>query len=344
MPEGSGGHAHPHDHPGQDHPHDDGHGGRHHSHGHSHNPLDFRPQATGTILIVSLIVTILFVAAEAFFGWVSGSLALLSDAGHNFTDAFGLVLAAFAFAMESRPGDQVKTFGYQRTGVLAAFVNALLLVAFSVYLLWESYLHLMAPEPVEEMTMLVVAAIGIVVNLGIAWGLGGHGHDLNIRAAFLHQIGDALSCVAIIIGALVIRYTGWVAIDPLLSILIAVIIIWTAWDIFRDSLNILLEGLPKGIELAAVGDAIRAVEGAEDVHDLHIWSLGSTDHALSCHVVIDDVPPSESEAILARLNQMLDRKFNICHTTIQFEHRRCEVGDSCSQGMEPAEAAPGKSV
>ena len=263
---------------------------------------------------------------------MSNSLALLSDAGHNFTDAFGLVLAAFAFALESKPGDQNKTFGYQRSGVLAAFVNALLLVGFSGYLLWESYTHLIHPEPVEEMMMLVVAAIGVVVNLAIAWGLGGHGQDLNIRAAFLHQIGDALSCVAIIIGALVIRYTGWMAIDPILSILIALIIIWTAWDIFRDSLNILLEGLPKGIELGEVTDAMLEVPGAEEVHDLHIWSLGSKDHALSCHVVIADMPPSESESILHNLNELLQDRFGISHTTIQFEHRRCEVGDSCSDG------------
>ncbi len=290
------------------------------------------PKATGKVLIWSLIVTIIFVAAEAVAGWMSNSLALLSDAGHNFTDAFGLVLAAFAFALESKPGDQSKTFGYQRSGVLAAFVNALMLVGFSGYLLWESYLHLIHPEPVEEMTMLVVAAIGIVVNLGIAWGLGGHGEDLNIRAAFLHQIGDALSCVAIIIGALVIRYTGWMAIDPILSILIALIIIWTAWDIFHDSLNILLEGLPKGLELATVTEAMLEVPGAEEVHDLHIWSLGSRDHALSCHVVIADMPPSESESILNNLNKILEKRFGISHTTIQFEHRRCEVGDSCSDG------------
>ena len=313
------------------------HNHTHDEHDHSHGWGDLLrhqhvPKATGKILIWSLIVTILFVAAEAAAGWVSNSLALLSDAGHNFTDAFGLVLAAFAFALEAKPGDRSKTFGYQRSGVLAAFVNALLLVGFSAYLLWESYLHLIHPEPVQEMMMLVVAAAGIVVNLGIAWGLGGHGHDLNIRAAFLHQIGDALSCVAIIVGALVIRYTGWLEIDPILSILIAIIIIWTAWDIFRDSLNILLEGLPKGLDLETVTEAMLQVHGAEEVHDLHIWSLGSKDHALSCHVVIADMPPSESKSILNALNQMMEERFGISHTTIQFEHRRCEVGDSCSDG------------
>lgn len=294
---------------------------------------------TRKILIASLIVTLLFVAAEAFAGWYSGSLALLSDAGHNFTDAFGLALAAAAFTLESRPGDSIKTFGYQRTGVLAAFINALLLVVLSVYLLWESYQRLLAPEPIADDVMLIVAAVGLVVNLAIAWGVGGHGNDLNLRAAFLHQIGDAASCVGIIVGALVIRYTGWLAIDPLLTIVMSLVIIWTAWDIFKDSLNILLEGLPKGMDLAEVKQAIRNIDRVCDVHDLHIWSLGSEASALSCHLVIDDMSTSESEAILSDVNRVLLDRFHIHHTTIQFEHTRCAVADVCGGPQrEPAMA------
>lgn len=305
----------------------------HHHHGHAHR------QGTRRTLIWSLIVTILFVAAEAAAGWWSGSLALLSDAGHNFTDAFGLVLAAAAFTLDSRPGDDVKTFGYQRSGVLAAFLNALMLVVFSVWLIWESYLRLLHPEPVADQVMLIVASIGLVVNLGIAWGLGGHGSDLNIRAAFLHQIGDAASCVAIIIGAIAIRYTGWYAIDPLLSMAMSIFIIWTAWDIFKDSLNILLEGMPKGMNLADVTREIRTVPGVADVHDLHIWSLGSDARALSCHLVIDDMPTSESDIILHNVNRVLGERFHIHHTTIQFEHKRCAVADLCGGGAsDPAMA------
>lgn len=306
-----------------------------HYHPHAHAGHSHLPRATGKILLASLIVTIVFVAVEAMAGWWSGSLALISDAGHNFTDAFGLVLAAAAFYLESRPGDQVKTFGYQRTGVLAAFVNALMLVGISVFILWESYQRLLDPEPIQDSIMLAVAAIGIVVNLAIAWGLGGHGHDLNIRAAFLHQIGDALSCVGIIAGALVIRYTGWLAVDPILSIILSLVIIWTAWDIFRDSLNILLEGLPKGLNLAEVTGAICGVGGVEAVHDLHIWSLGSEARALSCHLVIADMPPSESEAILRDVNTMLGERFAIHHTTVQFEHAPCEMAETCSFGPRP---------
>jgi cobalt-zinc-cadmium efflux system protein len=301
----------------------------HHSHGHSHSH-----GATGKILIASLAVTLLFVATEAVAGWWSGSLALLSDAGHNFTDAFGLLLAATAYSFESRPGDEVKTFGYQRTGVLAAFVNALMLVVISVFLIWESVQRLRAPEPVNDRVMLIVAVIGLFVNLGIAWGLAergsGHGKDLNIRAAFLHQIGDAASCVGIIIGALVIRATGWLAVDPILSIIMSVFIIWTAWDIFKDSLNILLEGLPKGLNLAEVTREIRGVARVDDVHDLHIWSLGSEASALSCHVVIEDMPTSESELILTDVNRVLAERFHIHHATIQFEHTRCAAADVCA--------------
>jgi cobalt-zinc-cadmium efflux system protein len=304
----------------------------HHHHGHSHSH-HHRGGATGKILIAALAVTLLFVAAEAVAGWWSGSLALLSDAGHKFTDAFGLVLAATAYKLESRPGDQIKTFGYQRTGVLAAFVNALMLVGFSVFLIWESIQRLRAPEPVQDSVMMIIAAIGLVVNLAIAWGLGGHGNDLNLRATFLHQLGDAASCVAIIAGGLVIHYTGWVAVDPILSILMSVFIIWTAWDIFKDSLNILLEGLPKGLNLAEVTNEIRAVARVLDVHDLHIWSLGSEASALSCHVVIEDMPTSESELVLADVNRVLSNRFHIHHATIQFEHTRCATADVCAGGM-----------
>jgi len=287
--------------------------------------------------MASLAVTLVFVATEAVAGWWSGSLALLSDAGHNFTDAFGLVLAATAYKLESRPGDEIKTFGYQRTGVLAAFVNALLLVAFSVFLIWESIQRLRAPEPVNDNIMLIVAAIGLVINLAIAWGVGGHGNDLNMRATFLHQIGDAASCFAIIVGALVIRSTGWVLVDPILSIIMSVFIIWTAWDIFKDSLNILLEGLPKGMNLAEVTSEIRGVPRVDDVHDLHIWSLGSDASALSCHVVIEDMPTSESESILNDVNRVLADRFHIHHATIQFEHTRCAAADVCAGGTREPE-------
>ena len=304
-----------------------------HLHAHSHG------RATGKILLGGLVATLLFVAVEAMAGLRSGSLALLSDAGHNLTDAFGLALAAAGYYMAAKPGDHVRTFGYQRTGVLAAFLNAVLLVILSGALLWESYQRLASPEPVSDTIMLWVAALGIVVNMAIAWSIGGHNHahrhDLNLRAAWIHQIGDAASCVAIIIGALIIHFTGWLKIDPILSIVISLVIVWTAWDIFKDSLNILLEGLPKGLRLAEVTSGIRAVPGVIEVHDLHVWNLGAEDRALSCHVLIEDVPPSASESILRDVNCVLQERFAIHHSTIQFEHTRCALADiSCAPGRK----------
>jgi cobalt-zinc-cadmium efflux system protein len=193
---------------------------------------------------------------------------------------------------------------------------------------------------VVEGTMMWVAAAGLVLNLVIAWGLGGHGHDLNLRQAWLHMIGDAASCAAIIVGAIVIARTGWLPIDPALSILIAGMIVFTAWDIFRDSLNILLEGLPKGLTLDDVACGIREVEGVIDVHDLHVWSLGSEAHALSCHVLIDDMPPSESESILCQIGETLRHRFAIDHSTVQFEHVRCALADAPCTSLHPHHHPP----
>jgi cobalt-zinc-cadmium efflux system protein len=292
----------------------------HHHHGHSHG-------ATGRILVVSLLLTAGFVVIETVAGFRAHSLALLSDAGHNFTDAFALLLALIGVYLQARPGDHVKTYGYQRAGVLVALINAVTLVLLALFLFYESYVRLLHPEPVAEVTMMVVAAIGLVLNLAIAGGLGGHGHDLNIRAAWIHMMGDAASSAAIIAGAAVIRYTGWNAIDPILSIVIGIAMVWSAWGIIKDSLNILLEGLPKGLKLADVSRELGGVPGVIDVHDLHIWSLGSQDHALSCHVLIEDMPPSASESILRDLNKVLCDRYSIHHTTIQFEHTKCALAE-----------------
>ncbi|HLH38737.1 MAG TPA: cation diffusion facilitator family transporter [Bryobacteraceae bacterium] len=280
---------------------------------------------------MALALTLAFVAVEAIAGFRASSLALLSDAGHNFTDAFALLLAAIGVFFQSRPADQIKTYGYQRAGVLAAFVNALMLVALAGVLFYESWQRLRHPEPVSEQIMMIVAAVGLAVNLAIAWGIG-HGRDLNLRAAWLHMLGDAASSAGIIAGAVAIHFTGRVAIDPLLSILIACGILWSAWGIIQDSLNILLEGLPKGLRFSDVLRELGGVAGVIDVHDLHIWSLGSEAHALSCHVLIEDMPPSASDSILRCINSVLCERFDIHHTTIQFEHVRCALADeSCTQ-------------
>jgi cobalt-zinc-cadmium efflux system protein len=284
---------------------------------------------TGRILWWSLVATFTFVGVEAAAGIKAHSLALLSDAGHNFTDALALLLAWFGFHLQSRPADEVKTYGYHRAGVLAAFVNALTLLALSVWIFYESWQRLRNPQPVQETVMMWVAGAGLLLNGGIMWGLRvARRQDINIRSAFVHMLGDLLGSIAIIAGAVAIRYTGWNQVDPALSLLIGALIVWTAWDIIKESLNILLEGLPRGLRLQSVIAAMRGVEGVLDVHDLHIWCLGSSTRALSCHVLIEDVPPSASDAILRRLNERLATWFHIHHTTVQFEHVGCAVSEN----------------
>ena len=295
-----------------------------HSHAHDHNH-----HGTGKVLRWSLVATFLFVLVEIAAGIKAHSLALLSDAGHNFTDAGALLLASIGFYLQNKPADDVKTYGYHRAGVLSAFVNALTLIGLSGWIFYESVLRLRNPEPVQETIMIVIAGLGLALNAGIMLSLrGASKHDLNVRSAFVHMLGDAVGSVAIILGAIAIRYTGWLWLDPALSILLGLLVVWSAWDITRESLNILLEGLPRGIHLKEVASEMRAVEGVLDVHDLHIWSLGSSTHALSCHVLIEDVPPSASDGILRRINHVLADRFQISHTTVQFEHASCAISES----------------
>ncbi len=287
---------------------------------------------TSRKLQFSLWITVAFIVVEFVAGLKAQSLALLSDAGHNFTDALALGLAWFAFYLQAKPPTERKTFGYHRAGVLAAFVNALTLVLLAFYIFYESYLRFLSPRQVEENIMIVVAGAGLVVNVAVMWALHAESrHDLNIRGAFMHMLGDALSSVGIVIGGFVIASTGLMWIDPLLSVLIGGLILWSGWGIIHEALNILLEGLPRGIRREEVSEALTEVEGVIDVHDLHIWSLSSSAHALSCHAVIPDLPPSESDVILQKMNEVLERRFDVRHTTIQFEHVKCEhAEDICA--------------
>jgi cobalt-zinc-cadmium efflux system protein len=292
--------------------------------------------STGWVLRLSLVATLGFTAFEVFAGLRSGSLALLSDAGHNFTDALALLLAAIGLYLQDRPADQSKTFGYQRAGVIAAFVNAVTLIVISLAIFWEAIGRLIHPQAVDDKMMFWVALAALVLNGAIMLGLNrGQKGDLNVRAAFIHMLGDAIGAGTIILGAVVIRYTGWTYVDPLLSLALGCLIVYTAWDIIRESLNILLEGLPRGLDLERVTKALGGVTGVLDVHDLHIWSLGSNTHALSSHVLVEDMPHSESQAILRRINDVCCG-LGIHHTTIQFEHMPCVLAGSggCKMGTD----------
>jgi cobalt-zinc-cadmium efflux system protein len=290
-----------------------------------------RPGAnrTQSVLRFSLVATLAYVAVTFAAGLRAHSLALLSEAGHNASDFLALLLSFVAVYFQSRPADPARTFGYQRAGVLAAFLNAATLIVIAIWIAIEAVHRLSAPVAVQPRLMMIVAAAGVLMNGVIAALLWSVARDVNLRSAFLHMAGDTLSTAAVIAGGAGILLTGRNWIDPALSLVIAALIFWTSLGIVRESLNILLEGTPRGVSLAEIRAAMEAVEGAINVHDLHVWSLGSNSSALACHVTIADIPPSESACILLRLNHLLRERFRINHTTIQFEHLGCAEREGC---------------
>ena len=284
---------------------------------------------TSKVLKFSLGVTLAYIVLLVYAGIRAHSLALLSEAGHNLTDLLALLLSLVAVYLQSRPPSATKTYGWHRAGVLAALVNAGSLVVVSVLILYEAFRRLRNPEPVHAGMMIWVAAAGVVMNGVIALLLYGSKRDVNIRSAFLHEIGDTVSTAAVIVGGWAILATGQYWIDAALSFGIGVLILWSGFGIIDETLNILLEGTPRGVKLERVEASIRKVEGVNDVHDLHVWSIGSETPAHSCHNSIADIPPSVSERILPDVKQTLHENFRIDHTTSQFEHAVCEVAHGC---------------
>jgi len=281
------------------------------------------------VLKISLAVTLAYIVLLVVAGVRAHSLALFSEAGHNFSDFMALLLSLVAVYFQSRPANSTKTYGYHRAGVLVALVNATSLVAVSFFIFYEAFRRLQHPEHVQAGLMMWVAAAGVVMNGAIALLLFRSGGDINIRSALLHEVGDTLSTAAVIAGGWAILVTGNYWIDSVLSVAIGVLILWSGFGIVRETLNILLEGTPRGMKLDKIESAIRSVEGVNDVHDLHVWSIGSETHALSCHISIADIPPSVSERILREVKERLLRGFRIDHTTIQFENVVCETAHGC---------------
>ncbi len=285
-----------------------GHAGHYHTHNMAKQSLR-----------LAFFLTVVILVAELVGGFLANSLALLSDAGHVVTDLFALGLAWFAVGQAERPANARKTFGYHRVGILAALANAVTLIVIALAISWEAVQRFQHPEPVQPLIMFISAGIGIAVNLFIGLSLQKEGDNLNIRAATLHVFGDVGASVGVVVAGIIILLTGWTFFDPLLSIGIAVLIAIGAWQILRETTGILLEGVPKGISLSNLVDDMRSIEGIQDVHDLHVWSITSGMSALSCHALIANLPPSESSLILDSLTTMLSQKYHIGHTTIQFE-------------------------
>jgi len=295
--------------------------------GHTHGAT------SGRLLWLSLAMTLTFVVAEAFFGLRAHSLALISDAGHNASDALALGLAAYAIWVARRPASPGKTFGYHRVAILTALANAAALVVIALGILIEAWQSFHQYIPVQGNLMIGVAAVAVFMNTVIAWSLRGDSHhSLNARAAYVHMAGDALSSLGVVIAGLVIKLTGLTIADPLVSVLIAGFILYSSWGIIGDATNILLEGTPKGVNVEALADAIRATPEICDVHDLHVWTVSDGLHFLSCHVVLPEAcTVLESQEIVAALNNCLHDDFDIGHATIQTETAE---GNACRRDTD----------
>jgi cobalt-zinc-cadmium efflux system protein len=286
------------------------------------------------VLQVSMVLTLAYVGATFYFGLRAHSLALISEAGHNVSDLLAIALSFVAVYFQARPATDQKTFGYQRAGVLAAFVNAVTLVVLSAWIAIEAIHRIAAPVEVQPRLMMYVAAAGVLMNGTVATLLWRFSRDVNIHSVFLHMLGDTLSTAAVIAGGAAILFSGMTWIDPMLSILIAGMILWSSVGIIRETLNILLEGTPRNLQLGEIRRAMAAVAGVLDVHDLHVWSLGSQSHALASHITIAEMPMSECSSILDGINCALRDRFHITHTTIQFETTGCETTHGCSAPPE----------
>lgn len=291
--------------------HSHGHGPSHHEHGLS--------DAVAGVLGAAVAATVVLVVVELVTGYFGNSMALVSDGIHNLTDIPGMAISWLAARWASRPPTHEKTFGYHRAGILAAFANAMVLVLAALALIAESLLHLHHPEAVKTVLMMWVAGVALLVNGGITLAVQRGRRDLNVRTVWIHNLGDALFDVAIFAGAVAIHYTGAVWVDPALGILIGLVVLWSSTGILRESGHILLEGLPRSMQLQKVAAAILGVPPVREVHDMHIWTLGTGLHALSCHVRIPDMHMEDSEKLLREIRNLLERDFQITHSTIQFE-------------------------
>jgi cobalt-zinc-cadmium efflux system protein len=282
-------------------------------------------QAATRRMALALVITLLFVVVEAGAGFVANSLALLTDAAHNLTDVIALALSWYAVRLTLRPANSGRTFGYHRAGILIALFNSTTLMLIALGIFYEAYQRLLNPPPVEGGLMTVVAALAFIVNLGTALLVKpGSDHDLNQRSAFIHLAGDALSTLGALVAGVLIMLTGWYALDPLVSALIGLLIVWNAWLIIRESVEILLEGTPRDIDVPAMVSDIRRIDGVRGVHDLHVWSITQNVRALSAHVLVDDEPISAGAGIQRRINAVLQQRYNITHATLQLECVGCE--------------------
>jgi cobalt-zinc-cadmium efflux system protein len=291
---------------------------------HSHGTVSGKP------LKISLAIVLVVMVAEIVGGFISGSLALIGDAGHMLVDALALSLSLFAITIARRPASANRTYGYHRIEIMAALANGVILIVVAGYIFYEAYQRFAEPPEVKAPLMLIVAAVGLVANIAGIYLLKGASHgNLNIKAAFWHIIGDTISSVGVIIAGIIILTTGWAYADPIIAVIIGVIILFGAVRIVREAVDILLEATPKHIDIDKVVESINQVDGVDGVGDIHVWTITSGIYALSAHLLIQDRMVSHSAEILAEVNHKLEHDFSITHTTLQLE---CEQCDACSDG------------
>ena len=283
--------------------------------GHSHPSRE----TTGRVLAGAVVATLVLVVAELLGGYLGHSISLVSDALHNLSDIPTLLISGIALRWAARPADHERTYGYQRAGILAAFTNAILLILVSFGLFYESFERFLHPVAVQERWMIGVSLLALAINGGITLSLVSSRRDLNLRSILIHNFGDAISNIAILAGAFAIRMTGAQWIDPLLGVVIAALVLWSTKSLLQEAGNILLEGLPKGIQLESVARSILSVPGVQEVHDIHVWTIGTDMMALSCHIRIPDMHMDESEKLLRVIRSRIEQDFHITHTTVQFE-------------------------
>jgi cobalt-zinc-cadmium efflux system protein len=311
------------------------------THGHAHGPV------VGRRLGLAVLLTVAFVAGEAAAGWWANSLALLADAGHNLADALALALSWYAVRIARRPADPRRTYGYHRVGILTALANAVSLVVIALLIFWEALQRLRHPEPVQSAPMIAVALIGVLLNgLISVWLHRGAKHDLNIRSAYLHMLGDAVSAAGVVVAGGVVALTGAAAADPVVSLLIGGLILWSSWGVLAEAVDVLMEAAPRGLDMAALERGIREVSGVLGVHDLHVWTVASGIVACSCHIVVAEQSVRSGQQVLRAVAGVLHSRFGVTHTTVQVEVEGCDPDDMyCTlrraHGPEPHHDHPG---
>jgi cobalt-zinc-cadmium efflux system protein len=304
--------------------------GHPHTHSHSHVPQHVSNPTMG----IAVTLTVVFVLLEAACGWIAHSLALLSDAAHNLTDAAALGFSWYALWISDKPSHQGMTFGYHRVGVFAALCNAVSLLVIAVFIGWEAIVRIREPQAANGIVMIAVASAAVFVNLLIGiWLHRGAKDDLNIRSAYLHMLGDAVAAFGVVIAGVLVAMTHAPWADPLVSLLIALLILYSSFGVLRESATVLLEGTPAGMDMPAVITAIKAVAGVLEVHDLHVWMVGPGVVACSCHIVVAEQSILEGQQVLRAVVQDIHHRFHINHTTVQVEAEGCDANDMYCVGQ-----------